>query len=102
MKTSRDMTNEELTKWLERFCESMDAFNVATANIREAIARLLWQEIDNARLRAKLKVAEDALESAWMYADKLPHQWPLPERVRTKMRNALAAIREEGENGNDK
>lgn len=71
--------------------------------VREAARRLrnITVRTDNsaviAELQRRLKVAEDALDSAWMYADKLPNQWPLPERVRTKMKNALAAIREKGD-----
>lgn len=103
MKAS-EMTNEQIADAIESsFCASSSPFG---AMMREAAARLrmptpvdddllkMARDID--KLRRRLKAAEDALDSAWMYADKLPHQWPLPERVRTKMKNAIAAIRGEG------
>ena len=110
-----EMTNEELARELIEtvgldgpFCRCDRCMVVL-----EAAARLrrptpvdddllkMAKDIDrmaaeNNELQRRLKVAEDALDFAWMYADKLPHQWPLPERVRTKMKNALAAIRKEG------
>lgn len=47
------------------------------------------------KLRRLLEVAKDALNRAWMYAEKLPHQWPLPVRVRAKMKAALDQIEKE-------
>lgn len=95
-----EMTNEELAKLISEGCGTSFMGHA----IREAAARLrrptpvdddlLKMANDIDKLRAKLEVAKDALDTAWMYADKLPHQWPLPERVRTKMRDALAEIRE--------
>lgn len=95
-----EMTNEELASFLEDV--TWGEQKVDDSFVCEAAKRLrnVTVRSDNsaviAELRRRLKVAEDALDSAWMYADKLPHQWPLPERVRTKMKNALAAIRGEG------
>ena len=122
MKAS-EMTNEELATQIEVYntvlgcsCSKCEYMREAAARLRKVTVRTdnsaviaeLQRRVEkqkeinkelvdeNAALLAKLKVAEDALDSAWMYADKLPHQWPLPERVRTKMKDALSAIREEG------
>ena len=107
MKAS-EMTNEDLADWVARIgsAKNVCLLDEYRGYLDEAAARLrrptpvdddlLKMAGDIDKLTAKLKVAEDALELAWMYASKLPHQWPLPERVRAKMRNALAAIREDG------
>lgn len=88
-----ELTNEELAAGIEkRIADEVPIYRDFWPVLNEVSKRLRGMDA----MRAKLKVAEDALDSAWMYADKLPHQWPLPERVRTKMKNALAAIREKG------
>ena len=68
---------------------------IAGVSLADAVDEEHKREV--AELQRRLKVAEDALESAWMYASKLPHQWPLPERVRAKMKNALAEASGESE-----
>lgn len=104
MKAS-EMTNEELAGSIESIVARRFFATYEEGCLLEAAKRLralsaLTTHTDNseviAELQRRLKVAEDALAFAWMYADKLPHQWPLPERVRTKMKNALAAIRGKG------
>ncbi len=67
-----------------------DGYPPAGLDFWEAIS-LLSSHVDD--LRHDLAVAEDALNMAWMYASKLPHQWPLPNRVKSKMKRALDSIR---------
>lgn len=107
MKAS-EMTNEMLADELEKPLVGSRIVIEAAARLRKFDITIVAQKEkaaaegyahgceEVADLRRRLKVAADALESAWMYASKLPHQWPLPERVSAKMKNALASIREEG------
>lgn len=53
------------------------------------------KRLEAVKLRRLVGVAKDALNRAWMYSDKLPHQWPLPVRVKAKMRAALDQIEKE-------
>lgn len=102
MKAS-EMTNDELAKALMRRVP-LDSNN--HDDIREAAARLRKidtycavnerQDIDNAKLRANLKVAEDALEKCVNYNNS----WEL-EAAKENAKNALHAIHGKGAN-NDK
>lgn len=89
-----DCKNCEIARSEMRFRKERSAFETKCREDYKKQGEVMAETAkQNVELQRRLKVAEDALDSAWMYADKLPHQWPLPKMVRDRMKNALAAIR---------
>ena len=103
------MTNEMLANECESVAESMEKYGGKGCGrkLREAAARLRKidtycsinerQDIDNAELRRRLKVAEDALEKLQDRLVSSVHDGTIDPHEALKIaERALAAIRKEG------